>query len=425
MREWQIFLKQQEETLGKKTFETWLKPLKVVDFDARNVYLETQDAFVVAWFDEQMRPKIQEFCAKSGHKMKVHLKCHALEKNRKKTQVYCPPLNLVQDTLDPTATLESFFLTNDNQATVKMSLEIAFSPLFIYGKNGAGKTHLLMAIAEKLKQEGKSFFYVRAETFTEHVVAAIRNGAMQEFRKAYRHVDVLIIDDVHTLARKHATQEEFFHTFNTLHAQGKKILLSADVPPPSLQEIESRLISRFEWGLVLKLERLNPDECRKWLRSRAQHLELALEENVYDFLVHIFHAHPTTLTRALQALVLRFRLPGTLSLGKVQELLSDLLHEERKKELTPEKIVRAVSQYYSLSPDDLMGKSQTKEIAAPRQMAMYLLRMKLKLPYVKIGEIFSRDHSTVMTSVKLVQHKIRTKDTETLQVQENVTATLL
>jgi chromosomal replication initiator protein len=462
MHVWTAFLSEQEKQLGKQTVDEWLRPLKLIDFDAANIYLEAQDSFQIAWFEEQIRPKIKNLRTSSGRPIKIHLTLGGptqFTSRSAKAKNYCPVLDLSQNALDPSYSLENFLVTPSNEVILKCIEELlpegrrfserqghgtpvrippkpspeglglrrgavhemlaaekpALNPLLIHGNSGSGKTHLLSGIAQAYKERGTSIFFTSAETFTEHVVAAIRNGAMQEFRKAYRNVDVLIVDDAHQFARKIATQEEFFHTFNTLHGNGKQIILSADVSPQYLQHIEPRLISRFEWGLVLHLQNLNEQECEKWLVTRAQSLGLIFSQESVDFLLKTFHAQTKPLAQALQAIVLRSHLAkksSVLDPLTLQTLLKDLIEEEKRKELTPEKIIHSVATYYGMRSDDLLGKSQTKEATIPRQMAMYLCRQNLKLSYMKIGEIFDRDHSTVMTSVKLVESKLQTQEND-------------
>ncbi len=450
MHAWEKFLLELENSLGRETVIQWLRPLKVTDFDACNLYLEAQDSFQLAWFEEHMRQKVKGKLANpNGNEIKVHLTLRESAGYEKKgtkrgkfkpnEKVYRPALNLGQDPLDESATLDDFLVSSENELTFKCVCEMTgfspkakklappkvgaenFNPIFIYGNSGSGKTHLLMACASLLQKQGLSVLYIRAETFTEHVVAAIRNGAMQEFRKAYRHVDVLIIDDVHIFARRGATQEEFFHTFNSLHSSGRQIILSANSPPQLLEAIEPRLISRFEWGILLHLERFSPQEIKSWISKRALSLDLLLDDETIDYLIKTFQAHTKSLERALHALVIRSQSGNTLrkhkaipiDAAKAKGYLFDLIEEERLKGINPPKIIRAVADYFGMRTDDLLGKSQARDSAVPRQMAMYICRMLLQLPYLKIGQIFGRDHSTVMSSVKQVEEKVKVQDKDT------------
>lgn len=440
MRAWQEFLKKQEEVLGENTVSRWLKPLRVVNFDACNLYLEAEDSFQHAWFEEHIRKSVKaNFTNDSGKPIKVHLSIASSEPAKTVTKAkisskpFAPVLTLGEDSLDPAATLEEFLVTPANELTFKLLAEITgfkadttklaapkvamegLNPLYLYGEAGSGKTHLLMGVAQMLRKQGLSVLYIRAETFTDHVVAAIRSGAMQEFRKAYRHAGVLIIDDIHILARRSATQEEFFHTFNTLHGSGKQIILSANAPPHLLEGIEPRLISRFEWGIQLHVEKLDLQTVGLWLEKKALSMGLTLTKNGHAFLIRTFHGDTRSLERALHALLLRTQ--GGSKNPSIDEecaeaYLSDLIHTEKMSETTPDKILKMVASYYGIRSEDLSGKSQTRDAVLPRQMAMYLCRSLLKMPYLRIGHLFSRDHSTVMTSVKQVEEKLQQKDPE-------------
>jgi chromosomal replication initiator protein len=292
-----------------------------------------------------------------------------------------------------------------------------FNPIYIYGNGGSGKTHLLMSLAHALKNQGLKIIYVRAETFTDHVVTAIRAGEMSVFRQAYRNIDVLLVDDIDVFSRKGATQEEFFHTFNTLHLEGKQIILASSCSPQELQLIEPRLVSRFEWGIVLPLKSLKSEERRQLLMAKAKALHFDLPLKIANFLTETFKSNSKALIKSLEALVLRLHLDSNhslsaLSITATRILLSDLIEEEHKSALTPQKIIQAVAEQYGIRTEDILGKAQTRECALPRQLAMHLCRDQLKMPFMKIGDLFSRDHSTVMSSVKSIQKSLDQDDRE-------------
>lgn len=411
MKEWDQFLEAEEKILGKEVVGKWLKPLKIVNFDAANLYLDSPTEFHTVWFEEHMRKKLRKsFQTPGGRPIKVHLS------PSKQKKVFKPTLNLIANSIDSACTFETYV---GNELSAKMLKEAVekknYNPIYIYGPPGVGKTHLLMAAAQFLQACQLSCFYVRAETFTEHVVAAIRSGAMEKFRKLYRKADVLLFDDAHLLSGKTATQEEFFHTFNTLHTLGKPILLASAAAPQMLSGIEPRLVSRFEWGLVLPLHKLHLSELEALLAQRMQTAQFSLSSAGQKCLLSNFERSPKTLVRALDALILRCHLDhltaSDLSSEKAAQLLSKLIEEEKKILLTPVKIVHTVAQHYgTVSAEDLLGKSQTQECALPRQISMFLCRHLLKMPFVKIGEVFNRDHSTVMSSVRLVQKKIEGRE---------------
>lgn len=449
MEAWENFLLQQEKELGEETVRKWLRPLKVSRFDAGNLYLQANDSFQILWFEEHIRKKIlSSFINKNNRKIRIHL---SLNENPLKTSVSHSPktvrnkalevsapqkFSIHFDTLDPFCTFANFIESNTNPLPHKLLYQLTgyqpatksfipqqvlpatFNPIYLYGSSGTGKTHLLMATASALSQQNLSVAYARAETFTEHVVTAIRAGEMSLFRNSYRNVDVLIIDDVHLFGKKWATQEELFHTFNTLHVAGKQIILSSDSSPAELQNIEPRLISRFEWGIVLPLEIIHKEDRKELLKRKADSLNYPLNAKVAEFLLDSFVSSPKAICKALEALILRMHLKQgdyrnasmQLSVPFVQQQLSDLIADEQKKALTPEKIIQNVAEYYGIRSEDILSKAQSRECVLPRQMAMYICRIQLALPFAKIGQIFSKDHSTVMSSVKLIQRGLDEHD---------------
>lgn len=430
MKSWEDFLLRLEGELGADTVRKWLRTLQVVRFDACNLYLEAKDSFQALWFEEHIRQKVISGFYNNNHKkIRVHLSIAnrngSPAKKKTTSQPASPPaFQLSFDPLDPYCTFEHFVREEDNAIPIKILEEETnqFNPLFLCGPGGSGKTHLLMATTAMLREKGLKVIYARAETFTEHVVSAIRSSEMQNFRLAYRNADVLILDNVQTLSKKSATQEELFHTFNTLHMSGKQLILAANCFPKDLSEIEARLVSRFEWGIVLPLKPVH--DRQKLLEKKAAALHYPLSQKLIEFLLESFPSSPKALIRALEALILRshvnksemhalFR-PMTVQLAK--HYLADLLLTESQAALTPQKIIQHCSEHYGIRPDDILGKAQTRECTEPRQVAMYLCRKELKLPFTKIGTIFGRDHSTVMSSVKQMEKLIADKDSRPLSI---------
>ena len=434
MHAWEAFLAKQEKRFGKQTIDRWLRSLKLIHFDSANLYLEADQAFQVNWFEEHMRPLLKtELLNNNYRQIKVHLSLQEtgakLPLKKEKREFVS---QFISDALDPAATLENFIPSQASRISINLLYELAgydsatldfkepplklgtYNPLFIWGGAGTGKSHLLMALAHAFKKRGHSVFYCRTETFTQHVVSAIRGGEMQLFRKCYRKPDILLFDDVHLLARKNATQEEFFHTFNALHTTNRQLILTAQDPPSQLIDIEPRLISRFEWGISLHLDKLTRQELLEVLIRRCAHLNFPLAHEVCTFLVDTFpQAH--ALHRALEALILRVHLhsntlyqrqPHLIDSQAAAHFLKDLIEKEANRQVTPQKILASTSAFYGIRVEDILGKAQNQECVAPRQLAMYLCRKELSLSYKAIGRLFSRDHSTVMTSVKQIEKQL-------------------
>lgn len=445
MHAWEKFVSAQEIELGSETVQKWLKTLKILRYDACNLYLEAQDAFQAMWFEEHIRQSVQMKLFNNNNKrIKVHLSTANVavkaknnrQKKEKQAETARPAFNLQFDDIDPYCTFSNFIVSEANQLTHRVFSQIAgfdvekkgmsnkpelgvFNPIYVHGNSGVGKTHILMATAHLLRQRGIKVLFSRAQAFTDHVVSAIRAGEMSLFRQAYRNSDVLIIDDIHVFSRKGATQEEFFHTFNTLHVAGKQIVLSANCAPGDLQYIEPRLVSRFEWGIVLSLEIPSREDASKILMQKASAMQFPIHQKVIEFLLETFSSCKS-LNRALEALILRSHLNGSanksphaqLTVPQARHILSDLIQEEQQAALTPIRIVQGVADHFGIKPEDVLGKAQTRDCVLPRQISMHLCRHQLKMPYVKIGDLFEKDHSTVMSSVKLIQKGIETDDKE-------------
>ncbi len=436
MDAWKAFVEAQKKELGESTVNKWLRPLKVLSFDACNLYLQAADTFQAVWFKEHIEKKAaKQFVNNNNRRIKIHLsilnepvkKKRLIVNPKKAKEVAPPPFALLFEDLDPYCTFSSFQITNANMLTYKVFLQVlglrsnptsngleGFNPIYIYGDTGSGKTHLLMAITQALRSEGLRVIYVKAETFADHVVSAIRAGEMGLFRQEYRNIDALVVDDVHLLSRKGATQEEIFHTFNTLYTMGKQIILSANCAPGELQHIEPRLISRFEWGIVLPVEPPHKEAMALILAEKAAAMNFSLNAKVAEFLLKSFTTS-TAINKALEALILRShlnKLEGEVTLPVAQQLLDDLLKEEAESAITPMHIVQGVAEFFGIRKEDILGKVQTRDRVLPRQLAMYLCRSLLKMPYIKIGDFFSKDHSTVMSSVKLIQQAIDRNDQE-------------
>ncbi len=441
MQAWNAFLTALDKELGQKTVDKWLRVLEVERFDACNLYLRAKDSFLIEWFEEHIRDKVDSSLVNNNKKkIRVHIDLHPDAKDSSPQEATSsaavPAFHLEFPPLNPLFTFENFIVSEENLLGYNILCETAgidpltktptspnlsaFNPIYIYGKKGVGKSHLLTATAQALQAQGLKVIYTQAETFTEHVVGAIRNGEMRQYRNLYRRADVLILDDIQILSRKNATQEELFHTFNTLHLEGKQIILGANCSPQELSLIEPRLVSRFEWGIVVAVEPLKKEQLEELLDQQCSLLELSLSGEAREYFLQTFSHSTNRLTQALQALSLRLHLqmgegkhyPLPLSLTSLQNLLKDLVEKEKKALLKPETIVQTVAQFYGITVEDILGRSQSRECALPRRIAMHLCRAKLRLPFMRIGEYFSRDHSTVMASIRQIQNKIDSHDQE-------------
>lgn len=418
MKQWEDFLQSMASEIGSEAFDKWAKPLKVIHFDAGNLYLEAADSFQLAWFEEHLRPKARQLLKNHNQRpIKVHLSL-ANPLPLKEKKAWKPTLTLASDPIDPTFCFETYFPGKTNAfhfALLRESIEKkTYNPIYLQGPEGVGKSHLLAASAKALIAQNKSCLYVKASSLTYQIVAAIRSSGMQKLRDYYRKHDALIIDQIDKLANRSATQEELFHTFNALHLTGKLILLAGRKSPAEIEGIEPRLTSRFEWGLILPFLPLTAEERKEWFAKTCAERKLSLLKEVEIFFLENFMtiAH---LTEALN------RVPQGpfLSLDFVKGRIEPLIKKFQQMMLTPEKIIQITAEVFEIGASDLLGRKQDQTSSLSRQMAMYLCRDLLKIPFLKIGEIFSRDHSTVMTSIKNIEKKMKEHDNVILsQLQE-------
>jgi chromosomal replication initiator protein len=335
---------------------------------------------------------------------------------------------IVSKILNPRYSLDNFIVGGSNRLAYAACSSVAqqpggkYNPLFLYGGVGLGKTHLLQATGNTiLKHNPRStVVYTTTEDFTNHVIEAIQHQKMEQFRKRYRLVDVLIIDDVQFLANKERTQEEFFHTFNALYEEHKQIILSADRPPQELQ-LEDRLTSRFERGMIADVSAPEYETRLAILSEKAKEYELFLDPQLLQFIAE----HATKNVRELEGILMQAvaqyeleqRMPTIKSIAEIMRKLNKDPHETEdhvgftmtpKKVATFQDVLEAVSRYYSVSVQDMLGVSRVREILMPRQIAMHLLKKYLRMSYVRVGELFGdRDHTTVMNAVQKIEEKLQ------------------
>ena len=314
--------------------------------------------------------------------------------------------------LNPKYTFDSFVVGYSNHfphaaaQAVAQNPGTAYNPLFIYGGVGLGKTHLMHAIGHYVKENNKnaSVMYVTSETFTNELINAIQQDKRLEFRRRFRNVDILMIDDVQFISKSQATQEEFFNTFNTLHNANKQIVISSDRPPKEIAKLEERLCSRFEWGLIADIQPPDVETRIAILRNRARIDNIDVGDDIIQFIADHVHSNIRELEGCLTRVVAFSRLRRQpLTLAITAEALKDLLPEVRQRDITPQVIRETVAEFYSISADSLNSQRRDRQIVMPRQIAMYLCHSMLGLPYKRISVLFDRnDHTTAINACKKI-----------------------
>jgi len=322
--------------------------------------------------------------------------------------------------LNPRNTFESFVVGPNNEIAHAASLAVAqapartYNPLFIYGGVGLGKTHLMQAIGQYVvaKKKNTKVIYLSSELFINEFIDAIQHNNLVKFRKRYRQADLLCIDDIQFLAGKERSQEEFFHTFNTLFDGHKQIVLSCDRPASEIANLEHRLVSRFEWGLTAELQPPAIETRMAILRKKARGMQIKLADEIFEFLASKIRSNVRRLEGALMRVASFASLSGKqLTREVIEHLLKDILQEEARTSITIEQIQRKVAEHFDVRLADMTSKRRPASIAFPRQVAMYLARELTKSSLNEIGDAFGgRDHGTVLHACKLVKKRMKEQD---------------
>ena len=321
--------------------------------------------------------------------------------------------------LNPRYTFNTFIMGKSNQLAHAASLAVAenpgsvYNPLFFYGGVGLGKTHLLHAIGHVGESAGLNVLYVTSEKFTNEIINAIRFQQTEEFRAKYRQIDILLVDDIQFIAGKESTEEEFFHTFNTLHDANKQIVVSSDRPPKAIHSLQDRLRSRFEWGLLADIQAPEYEHRLAILRSKAESLRFAVPASVIEFVARPECNSVRELEGALNRVIAYATLhDAALSVNLAAQALEHIYSESRiPSNLSPTEVLEGVCRYYNVDIERIRGKQRDREIVWPRQVAMYLMRQETSASLLQIGmEIGGRDHTTVMHGWEKIQGQVANND---------------
>lgn len=330
-------------------------------------------------------------------------------------------INYEKANLNPKYKFDTFIVGSNNKFAHSASLAVAespgnvYNPLYIYGGAGLGKTHLMHSVGHFILEQNPNMkiIYVTSEDFTNEVIDCIRSGdavKMNKFREKYRTVDVLLIDDVQFIIGKESTQEEFFHTFNTLHAAGKQIILTSDKPPKDMETLEERFRSRFEWGLIADIQPPDYETRMAILKKNAENYSKDIDDEVLKYIAENIKSNIRELEGAFNKIVAFSKLNKVdITLSHAEEALKDIIYPDKPKEITPSLIIEVVAAHFDIKPDDITSKKRNSEFVQPRHIAMYLCREMTTTSLVNIGKIMGkRDHTTVMNGIKNISERIKT-----------------
>ncbi len=427
---WSAALGELQLAETKANYDTWFKDTQIVSEEDDVFVVGVPNAFAREWLENKYRQRVREtlqrLLARTVDVRFVTMGSLAARGDRPSATgggaaaAASDRRDVPAALLNTRYTFSTFVVGSNNRLAHAAALSVAerpghsYNPLFIYGGSGLGKTHLMHAIGHAVisRHPKKRVAYATSEKFTNEFINSIRAQKGEEFRERYRRIDVLLIDDIQFLTGKEGTQEEFFHTFNAIHEEGKQIVLSSDRPPKAIERLEDRLRSRFEWGLIADISAPDLETRIAILRAKAEAQSVPVPPPVIEFLAQRIVSNIRELEGALTRVVAYATLnalPVTTPLA--QEILQNILYNPRQKTLSPEKIVDAVARYYGVPVEQLRGKQRDKQIVLPRQIAMYLMREETEAPLLRIGEALGgRDHSTVLHGCEKIEREMAGND---------------
>ena len=428
-----LLILKEEHEVSDVSYRTWLQPLTPYSFKGNTVTIivpeQTFLAYVKKKYGLLLKVTISEFLDqdcdvdfKVKDQIEEEKQAQAPSLIQKNKAVVSPDV-IQSANLNPKYTFDTFVVGSNNNLAHAAALAVAespgeiYNPLFIYGGVGLGKTHLMHAIAHFILKNNPraKILYVSSETFTNELIDAIRNKnniTTTEFREKYRNNDVLLIDDIQFIIGKESTQEEFFHTFNTLYESKKQIIISSDKPPKEIETLEERLRSRFEWGLTVDIQ--SPDyETRMAILRKKEEMEgYNIDNEVIKYIANNIKSNIRELEGAINKVMAFAKLEQReVNLELAEQALKDIISPNEKKVITPEYIISMVAEHFDVSVEDLYGNKRNSKIVMPRQIAMYLCREIISTPLKSIGKCLgNRDHTTIMHGIDKIEKEIVSDD---------------
>ena len=425
---WQAVLKLLEQHLTPTAIGTWFTDCQVVELQDNRLVLYTRSKFsqnvIMTRYADLVKDALREIFG-ADFDLQV---LGDEEMTRRLSQSSARQDNSRGDQF----TFDKFVVGPTNRIAYAAALAVSqnpaekYNPLFIYGDSGLGKTHLLYSIGNALRISHPDFriVYIKGDDFTNELISAIQNGSNSEFREKFRMADLLLVDDIQFIAGKIQTQEEFFHTFNTLHESGRQIVLTSDRAPKDMLRLEDRLKSRFEGGLMVDVQPPDYETRMAILKNKAIRMGIPLPEEACAYIAENIKVNIRQIEGILNKIqaYLELEQRGGLDMALVENVTRDVIRSERS--YTPEYIVEKTAAFYSLNPEDILGKGKTKNIAAARQMATYLMRKLTTLTLEEIGAVLNRDHSTILHSIRKIEDSVNT-DAALSDTVRDITANIM
>jgi len=432
---WQATLGELELTLSKANFKTWFKNTFIAQIENDKVIVCVPNTFSKAWLEkkynkaivESLRSVTEQPIKEIIYKVEVRPQAEVREELATQTTVKQETVEekpklpqrdqWCEIGLNPRYTFKNFVVGKGNELANAAAQAVAakpgevYNPLFIYGGAGLGKTHILQAIGHEIlsKLPQTKVLYVTCERFTNEFIHAVRTGKAKDFKDTYRNVDLLIIDDIQFITGKEGTQEEFFHTFNTLHQYNKQIIISSDRPPKAIPALEHRLLTRFEWGMMADISSPDFETRVAILDNKCRDKNYDLEQEFMEHIANVIQSNVRELEGALNKIIAYHQFKSMVpTMESIEAILESFSPVHKRKSISPRQLIDVVAEYFDIKQIDLLGKSREKKLAFPRQIIMYLLREEMKTSYPAIGEeLGGRDHTTAMHAYEKISNLLK------------------
>lgn len=429
---WRTALGELEVVLSKANFTTWFKDTFIVSNESNVVTIGVPNGFAREWLSKKFHNQIFETLKKVISELKEINYKIVVNKNlaeqkktesveiqeitEKTTKKESSTKTNASDSLNPKYTFESFIVSNTNRLAHASSIAVAnapgitYNPLFLYGGVGLGKTHLLQAIGHEIvkKWPEKKVVYLPCEKFTNEFINSISTGRINEFKKTYRNVDVLLVDDIQFLSNKEGFQEEFFHTFNSLHQTNRQIVMTADRMPKAIPALEERLSSRFGWGLIADIQMPNFETRIAILKSKCKEKGYSVNDEILQYIAQNVNSNVRELEGCLNRLVTASELANyEMNLKNAQNILADFMNGPQNANISINKVLKIVADYFEIKVEEILSEKRNKELVHPRQIVMYILRNELNLSFPRIAkELSGKDHTTIMYGVNKIKKEL-------------------
>ncbi len=432
---WEAVLGELELNLSKANFTTWFKNTFILEVLEEEVVIAVPNTFTKAWLEKKYHSYITD-ALKNVTDKQIFKARYVVETQKpstppstsqpvsqlstEKSQTETTKNNITnKQGLNPRYTFDKFVVGKGNELAHAACLAVAkkpgevYNPLFIYGGVGLGKTHLMQAVGNYvLNNTNLKVLYVTSEKFTNDFIQLVQQGEAKKFKDKYRQVDVLMIDDIQFLAGKEQTQEEFFHTFNALHQENKQIIISSDRPPKAIPALEHRLVSRFEWGMIVDIGVPDLETRIAIIKTKLIEKKYNLSDDIIKYIATKIQTNIRELEGVLNKIIAIHQLNNTQPTEEsVKQIISSLSSYTKQKHITPKQLIEMVADFYDIAVSDLIGNSRKKELVVPRQIAMYLMREELNASYPNIGqELGGRDHTTAMHACNKIAKEINSNE---------------